>query len=180
MLWMTMAAALRKAGLCAVVAWGAQSWAGRGVESPRWTREPLKGERMSEASSIRDRLAQAAQGLTYTSESDRPFEPFTLPGGAAGWPYAADEFARRIGAAVGAPVEERTLQRFFAPHIDNVDPYDRASQALRPRYEALRAQLAGLREVRVFRIGRVEIDCYVVGDDGAGNLVGLHTVAVET
>ena len=136
---------------------------------------------MSESGGIRERLEKAAEGLTYTSESDRPFEPFALPGGAPRWPYGVEEFARRIGAPAGAPVEERTLQRFFAPHIENVDPYDKASQALRPRYEALRALLAAeLREARVFRVGRIEIDCYAVGEDGAGNLAGLHTVAVET
>jgi len=135
---------------------------------------------MSEGDSVRHRLDEAAQGLTYNSESDRPFDPFELPGGAAGWPYGVEEFARRIGAPAGAPLEERTLQRFFAPHIENTDPYDQQTQALRPRYEALRAQLAAtLREVRVFRIGRIEIDCYVVGDAG-GKLMGLHTVAVET
>jgi len=136
---------------------------------------------MSESGGIRERLETAAEGLTYTSESDRPFEPFALPGGGAGWPYGVEEFARRIGAPAGAPLEERSLYQFFAPHIERTDPADAQTQALRPRYEALRALLAAaLRDVRVFRVGRVEIDCYAVGDDGAGNLVGLHTVAVET
>ena len=136
---------------------------------------------MSEGDSIRHRLEQAAEGLTYTSESDRPFEPFELAGGAAGWPYGVDEFARRIGAPAGARREESALQRFFAPHIESTDPYDAQTQALRPRYEVLRALLSSsLREVRVFRIGSIEIDCYVVGDAGGGKLSGLHTVAVET
>jgi hypothetical protein len=34
--------------------------------------------------------------------------------------------------------------------------------------------------VRVFRLGRIEVQCFVVGDDGAGSLAGLRTVAVET
>jgi len=136
---------------------------------------------MSESGGVGARLEREAEGLLYTSESDRPFEAFELAGGGAGWPYGVEEFARRIGAAAGAPLEERTLTRFFAPHIENTDPADTQSQALRPRYEALRARLAStLREVRVFRLGRIEIDCYAVGEDGAGNLAGLHTVAVET
>jgi hypothetical protein len=136
---------------------------------------------MSDGSGIRERLEQAAEGLTYTSESDRPFEAFALPGGGAGWPYGVEEFARRIGAPAGAPMEERSLYQLFGPHIENTDPYDTQTQALRPRYEALRALLAsGLRDVRVFRIGKIEVDCYAVGEDGAGNLAGLHTVAVET
>jgi hypothetical protein len=136
---------------------------------------------MSESGGIRERLEKAAEGLTYTSESDRPFEPFALPGGGAGWPYGVEEFARRIGAPADAPMQEQSLYPLFAPHIERTDPYDTRTQALRPRYEALRALLAAeLRDVRVFRIGRIEIDCYAVGEDGAGNLAGVHTVAVET
>lgn len=132
-------------------------------------------------SDLRRRVEEAAEGLTYTSESDRPFEWFELPGGAAGWPYGIGEFARRTGAAADAPLEERTLDRFFKPHIESTDLYDTRAQEIRPRYEALKRLLAtGLREVRVFRVGRIAIDCYVVGDDGRGNLAGVRTVAVET
>ena len=134
-----------------------------------------------DSSELRGEVVTAAEGLVYTSESDRPFEWFELAGAAAGWPYGAGEFARRVGAAAGAPVEERTLDRFFKPHIETVDPLDTRAQEIRPRYEALKKLLATrLGEVRVFRIGRIEIDCYVVGDDGRGNLAGVRTVAVET
>jgi Nuclease A inhibitor-like protein len=130
---------------------------------------------------LRSEVERAAEGLLYTSESDRPFEWFELPGGADGWPYGADEFARRIGAAAGAPVEERTVGRFFQPHIESTDAYDARAQEIRPRYEALKALLSSkLSEARVFRVGRIEIDCYVVGGDGRGNLAGVRTVAVET
>ena len=126
-------------------------------------------------------IEAAAEGLLYTSESDRPFDWFELPGGAAGWPYGVGEFARRIGAAAGGQVEERTLDRFFKPHIETVDPLDTRAIEIRPRYEALKQLLASrLREVRVFRVGRIEIDTYAVGDDGRGNLAGVRTVAVET
>ena len=125
------------------------------------------------------RLAQTADGLLYTSEGDHPFDAFELPGGGAGWPYGADEFARRIGASGGA--EEVTLDKFFARHIERADPADAVMQGLRPRFEALKAQLqADLRDVRVFRVGNVDVQCYAVGADAAGNLAGLHTVSVET
>src|SRR5688572_23494855 len=50
-----------------------------------------EGSRMSEGGGIRARLAEAAEGLVFSSESDRPFEPFELPGGGAGWPYGVEE-----------------------------------------------------------------------------------------
>ena len=130
---------------------------------------------------LRARLEAAAAGLVYTSESDRPFDFFVLPGGAAGWPYGVEEFARRAGLGGADRPEERTLDRFFAPHIENTDPYDTRAQEIRPRYEALKKLMRrSLGEVRVFRMGRIEVQCWAVGDDGRGNLAGLHTVAVET
>lgn len=130
---------------------------------------------------LRRALEEAADGLVYSSESDRPFELFFLAGGAGRWPVGAGELAALLGEPADARVEERSLDRFLANHIENTDPYDTRTQAIRPRYEALKATLqARLRDVRVFRIGRIEIRCYLVGDDGRGNLAGLATVAVET
>src|SRR3982751_16914 len=124
-------------------------------------RQPLREGLRSEASGVGHRLQEAAQGLLYTSESDRPFDPFSLPHGGEGWPYGADEFARRIGAPAGAAVEERPLDQFRARHIDHADPADAVMQGLKPRFEALRTELtSSLRDVRVFRIGSVEVDCY--------------------
>jgi hypothetical protein len=50
-----------------------------------------------------------------------------------------------------------------------------------PRYRKLRETVRQvLRNPQVFRVGRIAIDCYIVGYDRAGNLVGLRTVAIET
>jgi hypothetical protein len=37
-----------------------------------------------------------------------------------------------------------------------------------------------LRDLRVYRLGRIEVQCYIAGLDGEGNLAGLQTVAIET
>lgn len=139
---------------------------------------------MSEASNqpdpaLRERLEQAAEGLTYTSESDRPFEFFLLPG-TGDRPPGVEAFAQLVGAEPGAR-EERDLDDFFARHTDTSDPYDAEAQRIRPRYEALRELLRNeLRWTTVYRLGRIEVQCWVVGGDGRGNLTGLRTVAVET
>lgn len=133
---------------------------------------------MTDVSALRARLEGAAEGLTYTSESDRPFEFFILPG-AGDEPPGAEAFGRLVGAA-GA-VEERSLDDFFMRHIETSDPYDTESQRIRPRYEALRETLrTSLRRTTVYRTGRIEVQCYVVGGDGRGNLAGMRTVAIET
>jgi hypothetical protein len=37
-----------------------------------------------------------------------------------------------------------------------------------------------LRDLKVYRIGRIEIDIYVIGIDSQNNLMGIKTKAVET
>ena len=129
---------------------------------------------------LRARLERAAEGLVYSSESDRPFEFFFLAG-AGDQPPGTEAFARLVGARPDTRVEERDLDHFFARHAETSDPYDLEAQRIRPRYEALRETLrTSLRGATVYRLGRIEVQCYVVGGDGRGNLAGVRTVAVET
>lgn len=131
-------------------------------------------------SPLRERLEREAEGLVYTSESDRPFEFFLLAG-AGNRPPGIEAFAELVKAPPGAPLEERDLDEFFLRHAETSDPYDTEAQRVRPRYERLRETLRNeLRWTTVYRIGRIEVQCWIVGGDGRGNLTGLRTVAVET
>jgi hypothetical protein len=96
-------------------------------------------------------------------------------------PLTVTAFRATLGVAPTVRVETRDLDEFFARHIEWVDPYDATAVALVPRYERLRETVREvLRDPQVFRVGRIAIDCYIVGFDRAGNLVGLRTVAIET
>jgi hypothetical protein len=128
---------------------------------------------------LRD-LETATSGLLYSSESDRPFHLFQHDNPVPD-PLTAEAFAALVGADPGDPIEEWTIDRFFLPHIELVHPLDQAAWARVPRYDALKNLLRSrLRDVRVFRVGRVQVRCFVVGRDPEGKLVGLETVAVET
>jgi hypothetical protein len=129
---------------------------------------------------LRAELERASSDLVYSSQSDRPFEFFSIPyPGRNTTPCAAD-FARLVHSRHGARAEDRSLVDFFARHTATSDPYDSAAQRIRPRYEALmRTITTRLRGVRVYRIGTIEVECYVAGLDSFGNIVGLKTVAVE-
>jgi hypothetical protein len=73
------------------------------------------------------------------------------------------------------------VRAFFSGHTATSDPYDTQAQRIRPRYEELVLLLERrLRDVKVYRVGRTEIDCFVLGLDDHGNLAGLKTIAVET
>lgn len=136
---------------------------------------------MDAAAPLRERLAAACEGLVYSSESDRPLHVFFREAPAAPAPLDAAAFALLVGAAPDDPVETRSLDRFLARHIDMVDPADALAWERLPRYEALKALLVSeLYGVTVYRIGRVQVRCYAVGHDAAGNLAGIETVAIET
>jgi hypothetical protein len=83
-------------------------------------------------------------------------------------------------------IEERTLDNFLPNEDDLVGRYgtdasdpEVASEWERTQRlkEALRKRLRG---VRVFRVGQVEIRCYIAGLDEQGDIAGLVTTAIET
>ncbi len=124
-------------------------------------------------------LRQAVAGLLYRSESDAPFAVFS-------WPDCADplspvEVLAHTGHALGTPVTQQSLEAFFAGLTREKDWYGEEERATARRYRDLRALLARrLPDATVFRVGRVQIEIYVVGHTADGACVGLHTTAVET
>lgn len=131
---------------------------------------------------LREILESAAEGLTYSSESDRPFRFVSLESGGKDWPLSPEDFARRVrDETLEPPFEQRSLDQFFKRHIEATDPYDKETQTLRPRYEKLKKILeSSLRSPIVIRCGRIEVNCFIVGADANGNIAGLRTEAVET
>lgn len=127
-------------------------------------------------------LEAAAEGLVYSSESDRPFTAVFVP--RERLPDATRLAPEDVARLAGLPLARqatRTPDDFLARHVVPADPADVAAAALSPRYEALLALLRQhLPDATVVRMGRIEVRCWMVGRDADGNLVGLETVAVET
>jgi hypothetical protein len=129
---------------------------------------------------IRARLERAADGLLYTSESDYSFVWFHAAGPVPA-PLTPAALLAAAGEAPDEPVEVISLDDFFARHIERVDPYDSVAVSLVPRYRHLRETIRlTVPDVRVFRVGRIQVRCYVVGVTAGGEVVGVSTVAIET
>ena len=78
-------------------------------------------------------------------------------------------------------IETITLADFFAPVLSVEDWYESAELALVNRYTDLfHAIESNLSEVKVCRVGEVEIAIYIVGKTPTGDVIGLKTYAVET
>ena len=113
-------------------------------------------------------LRQAADGLTYPSESDEPFDAFRWDGTGA----ARDQIAAH--ARKGRKIEAVPVDAIFG-QLDEADDAE--------RFRALRQVLEStVKDLQIFRAvgGDAEVDVFLVGQLASGQLAGLHTISVET
>jgi hypothetical protein len=123
-------------------------------------------------------LKSASQGLTFPSETDAPFTPFFWKTEAVEAP-SADLVAAQIERAAGE-IRSQSLATLFRPLIEEEDWHNDEERAEVLRYqELLKVLKSTLKQAKVFRIGKVEVDIYIVGCV-SGGYAGLKTQAVET
>ncbi len=120
-------------------------------------------------------LARAADGLWYMSESDYPLEPVRLEGTDEPRP---DHLRDLADAAGDAHVERKELKDFFR---DGAAVRITKEGATGASFEGIvRALKENLADIRVYRIGEINIPVYVLGKSGSGNWLGIRTRVVET
>lgn len=147
-----------------------------GAPSPRRRRTTVT-DRLK---SFEQRVAKAADGLFYPSETDAPVEPFVMTGfeDEELTPEALLAFTERDAET---PVETAELDAFFAPLVEEQDWHGPEERGAAKRFGRLRRLLErSLRDIRVFRVGERELDVYVLGRTRDGRFAGIRTRAVET
>lgn len=127
------------------------------------------------AKEITDRITKLSKDLLFPSESDYPLEPFT-------WKSATlkpETILTRSQKPADTLIESITLEDFFAPVTTDEDWFDDEDREIAQRFRDLQAAIATLENVQVFRLGKIEIDVYIVGAIGP-DLIGLKTTVIET
>ena len=128
---------------------------------------------------ILSELARAAEGLLLLSESDHPLEPFRLEGAAAEPDRA--RLRELSGSPPDARVEVTTPDAFFAVAAGEQPWKGEAELSTARRFQhLLRVLKAELTDLRVYRVGEINIPAYVLGKSPSGNWLGLSTRVVET
>lgn len=118
-------------------------------------------------------LKQATEGLLYMSESDEPFETVHLEAG--------KEIIEHVRPKADIPVQEMSLHRFFKDLTEDKAWHGEEEKRTVKRYRDLfRAINEHLSQVRVMRVGKIQVDIYIVGRTKDGNWAGVKTKAVET
>ena len=126
---------------------------------------------------LTEELREATRGLTFMSESDYPFEVFNW--GAA---EPTHEFLRGLsGEASDVPVETTTPANFFRVAASEAE-WKNAEQltAARRFQKLLRLLEQNLTDLRVYRVGAINIPVYVAGRGASGHWLGVSTRVVET
>jgi hypothetical protein len=124
------------------------------------------------------RLEAAAHGLLFPSESEAPLALYRWPDAAEPSPAA---LLAREGHPPETPVETTTVEGELGPLTTAAPGADAQDQADAGRWKALVDSLQReLAELRIYRVGRVDIDLYVLGRAPSGAWLGYKTHAVET
>jgi hypothetical protein len=124
-------------------------------------------------------IQTATSGLLYTSETDSPFE-------LVHWKkrdtiLSSADLLGFIGQSSGLPVENVGLGEFFHDLIEDRDWHNAEAKNTVRKYRHLLTVLKEhLSDLKVFKVGEVEIDIYIVGQTPEGDWAGVMTTAVET
>jgi len=125
---------------------------------------------------VTETLTQASQGLLMPSESEYPFEVFI-------W-ESTELTSQKILELTHYPpatsIEEVELDYFFRNVATEKDWHDKIQKENVAKFQNLVQVIKdNLVEIRVYRIGTIEVNVYIVGKTNDG-LAGLATKVIET
>ena len=132
-----------------------------------------------EAATVTARLQAATADLLWMSEIDAPLAVIHWP------PLDGGLTPGRLLELTNHPlttlVQEVEVDQFFAGAVEDQDWFGEEERAIAQRYRNLVAILKeSLGDLRVYRVGEITIDCYVVGQIELGDWLGLATQVTET
>jgi hypothetical protein len=121
-------------------------------------------------------IAVAVDGLWYMSESDYPLEAVCLEGNTE---PSAEVLCNLAGAGARTCVETRDLPEFFREGAGFRMTEEGTGQPA--SFDAVVQTLTeNLEDIRVYRIGKINIPVYVLGRSSSGGWLGVSTRVVET
>lgn len=135
-----------------------------------------KTKKIARPETLAERIEKAARGLYYISETDAEIAAFV---GEKASVADAETLLRQIKSI--EPVEERDFEDFFRRLTEMREWFGEEETRNANKFNDLKHLLEeNLRELKVFKVGKIEIDVFVVGLDKENVLTGIHTKAVET
>jgi hypothetical protein len=144
------------------------------------TKEKNSGEKHidRQRTDVFEQIKAATEGLYYISETDAEILPF---GGEKAEAASKETILAQTKAPADSQVEERDFAEFFARLTEIQDWFGDEEKETAQKFGQLKELLEkNLRDLKVFKIGKIQLDVYAVGLDAENNLIGIKTKAVET
>jgi len=127
---------------------------------------------------IKNQLKKATENLFFISETDAEITPFF---GRQAQAVTKEEILMQSQSMANVLIEEKDFAGFFKRLTEIQDWFGDEEKATAQKFAELKDLLErNLRDLKVFKIGKIQIDVYVVGLDAENNLLGIKTKAVET
>jgi len=134
----------------------------------------------TEASVFVQQITPLLVDLLYPSESDEPLEPVETYLRMAE-PLTVSHIKDWLMLPPSNYVEEITEAEFWEPVVTLEEWFDEEEKAKTAQFQKLKETLeATLTDRQVFRVGKTEIDVYLLGKPTEGARVGLKTRVIET
>jgi hypothetical protein len=150
---------------------------GKKLEIPKDKNQEVK-QAILQADNLAEKIKKAAEGLYYISETDAEIEVFD---GKQAEAVTKEEVLSQSGNSSDTPVAEKEFSDFFAPLTEMQDWFGDEEKAAAQKFALLQDLLQrNLRDLKAFKIGKIQLDVYVVGLDADNKLLGIKTKAVET
>ena len=128
--------------------------------------------------SVVEKIKRAVEGLYYISETDA--EIFAFRGDETD-SVSKEVLLAQIGTNSNLAAEEIEFEKFFHPLTELQDWYGDEERQTAQKFSNLKDLLKReLKDLKVFKVGQIERDIYVVGLDSRNILTGIKTYTVET
>lgn len=126
------------------------------------------------------RLRDAIANLVWLSEADYPLE-LQIWEEPSSEPLTAEELLALVSAPPESTLTEVDFAQFLEPATQCQDWYGDEEVAIAQQYQRLVDLLqATLNNLQVFKVGKQEIDIYIIGNTPAHQCIGITTKAIET
>jgi hypothetical protein len=133
-----------------------------------------------DTASLLAQLKQLTAGLLFQSESDYPVVPFTLPDNGK-QTLSVNDLTSLLKTRSGGPVKEMDFEQFFSNTTQVQEWKGPEELETVKRFQSLIKTLKeNLNEIKVYKVGEIEADVYVIGRTTSGDWAGVSTRVVET
>lgn len=134
--------------------------------------------KIGDVSDLEKLIAETVAGLNYMSETDAEIIVFK---GQQTDSITKENFSLQINKSNKIVIEEQDFNEFFKPLIKTQKWFGEEEQKQTEKFIILKKLLQeNLINKKVFRLGKKDIDIYVVGLDKDNILRGIQTKSVET